>query len=70
MPDLLGRLTDLLNDLLPEGRRTGGPLGTPSYDPDEAPPGLDQETNRAVSGGGMVGRDEHPAQHRAHRSRV
>jgi len=45
----------------------GGPLGTPSHDLDEAPPGVDQEANRGVSGGGTVGPDDQPARHKAER---
>jgi hypothetical protein len=55
-------LADLVTDrrdgpgLLPEPPSSGrgGPLGTPSRDLDEAPPSLDQEANRVVSGGGVV----------------
>jgi hypothetical protein len=51
----------------PSGR--GGTLGTPSWVPDETPPGADQEGNGVVSGGGLVGPhdDEAPADS-AHRS--
>jgi hypothetical protein len=44
-------------------------LGIPSIDLDEAPPGIDQDANRAVSGGGMVGPDDQAASSKARRSR-
>jgi hypothetical protein len=63
-------LVDWMKDVVGRGRVSGGgPLGTPSHDLDEAPPGLDQESNRGVSGGGMVGPDDLPEQHKAERSR-
>jgi hypothetical protein len=63
-------LREWVMDLLGRGRLSGGgPLGTPSHDLDEAPPGIDQEANRAVSGGGMVGPDDQPPRHKAERSR-
>ena len=51
------------------GSGRGGTLGTPSWVPDESPPGADQEGNWVVSGGGLVGPhdDEAPAD-AAHRS--
>jgi hypothetical protein len=42
----------------PLGR--GGAMGTPSLRADEAPPSADQDTNRTVSGGGIVGPDDSP----------
>lgn len=45
----------------PLGR--GGATGTPSFDVDVAPPSADQDTNRAVSGGGIVGPDDSPPEH-------
>lgn len=42
----------------PPAHRGGGTLGTPSRLPDEAPPSADQEGNRVVSGGGLVGPDD------------
>jgi len=36
------------------GSGDGGPLGTPGFLPDEAPPSGDQEANEVVSGGGVV----------------
>jgi hypothetical protein len=63
-------LAEWVKDLFGRGRLSGGgPLGAPSATFDEAPPSLDQETNRAVSGGGMVGGDDEPARHTARRSR-
>lgn len=47
----------------------GGATGTPSHDADEAPPSLDQEVNRVVSGGGLVGVDDREPSHKAQRSR-
>lgn len=45
------------------GSGRGGAMGTPSSLMDEAPPGLDQEKNAVVSGGGSVGGtdDEEPS---------
>ncbi len=40
-----------------EGSGEGGAMGTPSLDPDEAPPSADQEAN-SVSGGGLIGSDD------------
>ena len=40
------------------GSGRGGTLGTPSQLLDESPPGADQEANRDVSGGGLVGPDD------------
>ena len=40
------------------GSGEGGALGTPSWLPDEAPPSVDQENNKAVSGGGVVGPED------------
>ncbi len=37
------------------GSGRGGTFGTPSRLPDEAPPSIDQESNRVVSGGGLIG---------------
>jgi hypothetical protein len=63
-------LREWVADLFGRGRFSGGgPLGTPSLDLDEAPPGIDQENNRAVSGNGMVGPDDQAASHKARRSR-
>jgi hypothetical protein len=62
-------LWDWCRDLIGRGRLSGGgPLGTPSLDLEEAPPDLDQDANRAVSGGGMVGPDEREGWHKAPRS--
>jgi hypothetical protein len=63
-------LREWVADVLGRGRLSGGgPLGTPSIDLDEAPPGFDQEANRAVSGGGMVGPDDEAASRKTRRSR-
>lgn len=40
------------------GSGDGGPLGTPDFLPDEAPPSAEQEANSVVSGGGVVGPEE------------
>lgn len=40
------------------GSGRGGPMGTPSGVPAEAPPDVDQEENAVVSGGGLVGPDD------------
>jgi hypothetical protein len=62
-------LWDWWRDLIGRGRLSGGgPLGTPTLDLEEAPPGVDPDANRAVSGGGMVGPDEREAWHKAPRS--
>jgi hypothetical protein len=45
-----------------------GATGTPSHDLDEAPPSVDQEANRVVSGGGVVG-DQHGPSHKVDQSR-
>lgn len=51
------------------GSGRGGPTGTPSHDPDEAPPSTDQEQNAVVSGGGLVGsKDDEDASHKARKS--
>ena len=51
-----------------ERPHVGGSLGTPSHDLDEAPPGIDQEANRVVSGGGVAGVDGQPGRHKPERS--
>jgi hypothetical protein len=56
-------------EVVGRGGSTAGPLGIPSIDLDEAPPGIDQDANRAVSGGGMVGPDDQAASSKARRSR-
>ena len=43
------------NEETATGSGRGGPMGTPSVDPDEASPSQDQESNAVVSGGGLVG---------------
>ena len=54
----------------PGGSGRGGALGTPGPLPDETPPSADQESNEAVSGGGMVSPDdEDEARRTAKRSR-
>lgn len=40
------------------GSGRGGPLGTPGQLPDETPPGVPQEANEVVSGGGVAGPDD------------
>ena len=64
---VLTRLRAWLARSAPEGT-DHSPLGTPSHDPDEAPPGVDQEANAVVSGGGSVTRSG-PPRHKARRSR-
>lgn len=50
------------------GSGRGGALGTPSWLPDEAPPSADQDANRVVSGGGLIGPedDEQPREDARH----
>ncbi len=64
-------LRKLLKGTPDTGSGRGGPLGTPSWGLDEAPPSSDQEANAVVSGGGLVGpREEGGYPHRtAQRSR-
>jgi hypothetical protein len=62
-------LWDWCREVVGRGPSTAMPLGTPSTDFDEAPPSIDQEANRAVSGGGMVGPDDQAPSHKARRSR-
>jgi hypothetical protein len=40
------------------GTGRGGPLGTPTSIPDEAPPSTQEEGNQVVSGGGLAGPDD------------
>lgn len=40
------------------GSGRGGAMGTPTGAPEEASPETDQEANRVVSGGGVIGPDE------------
>ncbi|HWJ66525.1 MAG TPA: hypothetical protein VNT31_07605 [Nocardioides sp.] len=40
------------------GSGRGGPLGTPTSTANAQPPSADQDANEAVSGGGMVDRDD------------
>jgi hypothetical protein len=54
-------LGEWVKDVFGRGRLSGGgPLGVPSLDLEEAAPGIDEESNGAVPGGGMA--DEEPAQ--------
>ena len=46
------------------GSGRGGAMGTPDFSPDEASPGVDQEGNAVVSGGGLVGPDTTPVPRR------
>ena len=50
------------------GSGDGGPLGTPSQLPEEAPPSADQEANSVVSGGGVVGPEDEQAHEDAERT--
>lgn len=40
------------------GSGRGGPLGTPTHDPAEAPPAYEQEKNEVISGGGLIDPDD------------
>jgi len=60
----------LLKGSYDTGSGRGGPLGTPSWLLDEAPPSRSQEANWVVSGGGLVGPDDQGGPNReGHRSR-
>lgn len=58
---ILRRTVHRLVEPAPTGSGRGGTLGTPSQLLDESPPGLDQESNWVVSGGGLVGPDDQRA---------